>query len=57
MSVDYASAVLTCPDCGGKGYHCAKSDHGAVDGPALHCHRSPHHNAWTEEQFARWVRP
>lgn len=49
-----SAALLACPQCGNPAYFCDKSDHGTVDGPAIHCERYPHHNAFDPDEFPRW---
>lgn len=48
------ASSLSCPQCGSDAFWCDKSDHGAVDGPAMHCHRSPYHNDFDPSRFAEW---
>lgn len=55
-AVPPACPTWTCPECDSPGYLCAKSDHGTVDGPALHCTRFPRHNEFDVAEFARWER-
>lgn len=51
---DASAALVACPQCDSPAYFCDKSDHGTVNGPAIHCRRSPAHNAFDPSEFPRW---
>lgn len=54
-TVKVLTRSFACPTCGNPAYLCTTSDHGAVDGPALHCRAFPYHNEFDPSDFGRWT--